>query len=946
MGGDRASQFKNWLLLLALFFVVWLPRIFTPSSFVGADEPAWAYRSLRFLGSLLTGDLTQTFQTGHPGVLTMWAGAIGAAAYQSGHDEPLETFVTGLPVLAHGEFDPYDVELLRRVSAILPAACAVTATFNSLLLLMAFVLMWHTFDRGTALLALGLLAFDPFYLTLSRQLHPEALPALAMLLSLAALLAFFKTKQRRIFVLSGIAAALAVLDKAYALFLLPYVGLLVGWHLWSERASLAFVQLLRRWAMTLILWGLVMGIAIFCLWPALWVKPLSVVQEIVHLSTSFAQGSGTRTASFFLGQTVTDVGVGFYPVALLFHATPLTAVGFLLAFAAALFVARKPGKQSRFILYLLSFPILFVAFLSLLSKAFPRYALAALLALDVLAALGWRALYERFGWQWRQWAFVGVLVAQICFVLSFYPYYSACYNSLVGGLRQAIRVLPVGGGEGMDLAAEYLAAKDDAANLRVATWSVPSLAPYFPGDLVPPRSPHWQTADYLLVSVGDTQGQTLPDVDFSDLELERVLQMRNVDYIWVYRNRYYKGPWREIESRAKAGDTLILDVPSVLASYLPDDVQVHVLSGDKKETRTIAQLSETSHRSQRVWLLVHPGGEMAQWIPWQLETHALLLNEWAFPGCQLALYQLLPGVSFGPARPVPLEAFPPIQLDGNLALTTLALTEESVEYRQKLGVVLYWRAIAEERPDYAISLRLLDGAGYRWAQNDTPLTALDDRGTAAWSPGKEILTWHLLSIPAGIPPGSYRLVIVPCTDGGDRDVEIRDGAGRPMDETVTLANVTVHSATLPPSRDELPVTSDVVDSQARLGNLKVLGYDLPAAELSSSPVPLVIRWRALSPLAEDYQAVLQLQGPAEWRRSYALPNRSYPTSHWRAGEVICTPFSLPTALDVPAGTYRLTVNLIDQGGQWVAAEGVSLTEVQVRQEEHVFEIPPIQHSMV
>ena len=944
MGRDRSLQLKNRLFLLALFFVVWLPRVLTPSAFVGADELAWAYRSLRFLEGLLEGNLAQTFQTGHPGVLTMWAGAIGATAYQLKQGESLDMAVANLPVPAGGVFDPYDVDLLRRASVILPTACVVTATFDALLLTVAFAILWRAFDRGMALLALSLLAFDPLHLALSRQLHPEALPAVAMLLSLVALLAFFRKGERGMLALSGAAAGLAVLEKAYALFLLPCAALFMGWHIWSARSEgVPVAPSVRRWAKTLILWGLVMGIVVFALWPALWVDPLSAAQQIFGLSTSFAQGRGTRTASFFLGQTVSKVGVEFYPVAMLFLSTPLTTLGCLLALVMVFLAARERGEERWSMPYLLSFVFLFVAFLSLSSKKFPRYALAALLGLDVLAAMGWQSLVKRLRWQRGQPILAVAGILQVGFILSFHPYYAACYNPLVGGLRQAIRTLPVGGGEGTDLAADYLAAKEDAANLRVATLSVPSLIPYFPGDLVPPNSPHWQTADYLLVYIGAMQEQRLSDVDFASLELDRVFQVRNVDFAWLYRNRYYEDPLREIESRATAEDVLFLDVPSVLTRYLPDGMQAYVLPGDEEEAQVIARLSHISQRSRQVWLLTHPGGEMAQWLPWQLGTRARLLSERDFPGGQLASYQLPPGVSFGPAHPVPLETPSPVQLDGHLALTALALTGESVEYRQKLGVVMHWQAIAEERPAYGISLRLLDETGYRWSQTDAWLRDPGNRKTAAWPPGESVSTRHLLKIPAGIPPGPYRLVAVPYTDGGGQAIEISDGAGQPLPE-VLLATVTVRSAALPPSKDELPVTSDVAGC-AKLGDLKVLGYDLAAAELSASPVPLVICWQALRPPAVDYQAVLRLQGPAEWMRPYPLSHRSYPTSRWRAGEVVCTPFALEAAPDLPGGAYRLTVNLTDGGGQQVAGEGVPLTEVQVRHKEHTFDIPPIEHPM-
>jgi hypothetical protein len=474
---------------------------------------------------------------------------------------------------------------------------------------------------------------------------------------------------------------------------------------------------------------------------------------------------------------------------------------------------------------------------------------------------------------------------------------------------------------------------------------VTGLAPYFPGDLVPLTSPNWQTADYLLVYVADTQAQTLPDIDLSSLELEKVIQVRNVDYAWIYRNRYFKGPMHEIESRTKAESPLLLDVPSALTRHLPDSIRAHVLSGNEGEVQVITLLSDIGRHSQLIWLMTHPGGNPTRWLPWQLETHTLLASKWTFPGCELALYQLLPDVPFEAARSTSLETSSPIQLDGNLTLTALALTAESVEFRQKLGVVLHWQSIAQVKPAYAISLRLVDETGYRWAQSDTLLKALDGRNTAAWPSGDKASTWHLLNIPAGIPPDVYRLVAVPYTAGDAQAVQISDGAGQPVAPEITLARVTVRSATLSPSRDELPITSGIAGSEGELGDLEVLGYSLASHELAAAPVPLVVCWRAQRPPTENYQATLRLQGPGEWVQSYPLPHRSHPTSRWRAGEVICTHYALPSASDLPAGTYHLTVNLTNKEGQHVSAEGISLTPVQVQQAEHTFEIPSVQHPL-
>ncbi|MBC7316204.1 MAG: hypothetical protein H5T70_07280, partial [Chloroflexi bacterium] len=58
--------------IIALALAVRLPRL---DAFITPDEMKWVCRSINFYRGLRAGDLAQTFQTGHPGVITMWLGA-------------------------------------------------------------------------------------------------------------------------------------------------------------------------------------------------------------------------------------------------------------------------------------------------------------------------------------------------------------------------------------------------------------------------------------------------------------------------------------------------------------------------------------------------------------------------------------------------------------------------------------------------------------------------------------------------------------------------------------------------------------------------------------------------------------------------------------------------------------------------------------------------------
>ena len=73
IGSRGARRIPGQILLALLLVLVALPpRLLATDRFVTTDELFWIGRSAAFGRAIETGQLGQTFQTGHPGVTTMW----------------------------------------------------------------------------------------------------------------------------------------------------------------------------------------------------------------------------------------------------------------------------------------------------------------------------------------------------------------------------------------------------------------------------------------------------------------------------------------------------------------------------------------------------------------------------------------------------------------------------------------------------------------------------------------------------------------------------------------------------------------------------------------------------------------------------------------------------------------------------------------------------------
>lgn len=519
------------LLLLALLLRLWgLDR------FITLDEYLWVDRSRNFLLALLHGEWADTFQTGHPGVTTMWSGALGLWLYswRQGwlQSSQLTTFLTSLS----WQNQPADLLPWLRMGLVLATALTTPLVY------------WLTRPLiGTvpAFVATLLVAVDPWLLGHSRILHHDALAAYAMLVAILALLHFFLIQPSSFWLLlSGAATALALLTKDWALIVGGWAACLFIYPL--PPCALTIGQRLRAF----FIWLIAIVVLIFFLWPVLWLEPLVTLTRITQMLTVYAQNP-QQTGQVWFGHLVADPGPAFYPVTLLYLMTPLATAGCIAWLVYASRPNQSPGAppHARQVgLWLLLFAFIYLLLLSVGAKKHLRYLLPALALLNIVAGMGlaysYQWLHKRLRPLARQWlplcAALLLSTALLLQLAPHFPYYFTFANPLLGGQRQAAQQFLLGSGEGLELAADYLNHHDHASSLRVVADLPNVFSPFFKGHTAA-WSPDTMAfaADYVVLYRYQRQlelpNRTYLDYITAHWPLLHTITLEEVPYVWIYQ---------------------------------------------------------------------------------------------------------------------------------------------------------------------------------------------------------------------------------------------------------------------------------------------------------------------------------------------------------------------------------------------------------------------------
>lgn len=499
--------------LVALFALALIPRAASLSAFVTADEAKWVNRAVNFLQALLNFNFAYTFQAGHPGVTTMWMGALGLMAeyLRRGAQTGLADFLGSVPT--------------RRLELkLLPMVRFPIALLTALCVIGIYLLSKELFGKRAALIGGVILALDPLYLAHSRLIHLDAIVSSFMSISVLSMAAYIRSGRTRHIIISGVSAGLAILTKATGAFLVPFIALAI--HLARRKGiRLGWGDLAK--------WGVMCILTIFLLWPALWVDLKEASGKVVREMLTHATLTQERK------WMIPYPGPLFYPLDWLFRVTPPALIGITMAVVLA-----RRAKERNTVSMLSIYIFLFTAFLTASFKKGGRYLLPIYPIVDVIAGFGLYELTQRFKGKVGSLTIISVLIIQAALSLSHHPYYLTYFNPLVGGGHLAPNVIKVGWGEGLELAAHYLNAKDDAADLKVVSWYNSVFASFFKGKtigLIHSPAPALE-GDYVVFYVNQVQ-RNLPDPElvrsFRDTEPEYVVRLKGIDYAWVYRGSIY-----------------------------------------------------------------------------------------------------------------------------------------------------------------------------------------------------------------------------------------------------------------------------------------------------------------------------------------------------------------------------------------------------------------------
>lgn len=519
------------IIVFLISLIIRIPRLGT--DFFNNDVWAWKLRAYKFGEAFFSFNFADTLVTYHPGVPLTWLVVLG-----------IKLFTLADMFYYKGQLSQFDLVL-----ALHTYQKFVVVIFISILLTILFNLSKKIFNSKIALLGIAFLLSEPYYLFLSREVHNDALLSLFIGLSLLSYFLSFRFKDQyknkflKIFknkyiIYSGIWAALALLTKSAALFLVPFY---IIWSLieyFLNKKSKAFTSYIGLIVITVLTFVLV--------WPAMWVVPLKALSWYFELGvekTAIIEGH----SHIWFGVETIDPGFWFYPIVLIGRFSPFVVLiivsGLLLAllkdkvlykiFKSVIDIIKRKEISSKFtddnlfMIFSWGFFIGFFIMLTIAGKKLDRYVLPMIFPV-LLSSLYYIIKYFHKNLVILIFSISMIVNIGTCIIL--HPNYNAYYSPLIGGMDAGKNILEPKWPVGCDIiAAKFNAMLGERPNLGVAYADYLNLTPF---------------AKFRVLNI-----QNKPEADKADFFVLPVYsQVRNEFYKSTYnlKRRYdldiYVGP--------------------------------------------------------------------------------------------------------------------------------------------------------------------------------------------------------------------------------------------------------------------------------------------------------------------------------------------------------------------------------------------------------------------
>lgn len=952
----KSGKVYPWIFWFIVAVIVVTPRILDLNEFYIRDELAIWNWSDEFTQAIWAGDMTGTLTTSdYPGIPLFWV------------QTAFLTFKYTFPGLfPHTLVPPDHLKDYQSINMLAERRLA-TSVFLSLQIMAMVLLVRHLFGIEVALLSAILLGLDPFSLTEARALRLEMISASFVCLSVLSYFFYLQRRQRRWLLISGAMAGLGVSSKTSAGLVVPYIWLLLALDFLFLKitARRVWLEKLRALLVNGLLWAAGAVAAFWLIWPAMWIKPVEALTFLFRAGFSQATGRSVwGDKIFFLGQIVDggDPGPLFYPVVLAFRTTPLMWIGLLgalLLIGWTLAQRRKISASGPNLarlwglpwltlgaLLLLAYVVLVIVEMTFIISKVDRFLLIIFQPLSILSAIGLVTLIHgaarRLAAGRRRWATAGligaVLAAQLWLTIPVHPHYFTYWNPWLGGGAAAMEMVPLGAGEGIDLAMNFLNAQPNAKNSSVVCggsqpWcsniyhgKTLRFATYFDGQ--------WVTADYATMYISHLQRKRYPQavIDFllSQTPLYQV-DLQGATYTWVYKTPdidVFAGPWNTLTGLAQllgyslkpapanSGAVEVTPGQTVTAKvwWINEGAGVDRLvlrwidrTGFEWGRARVEPLSNYASVAAEKRAIV--SGTATLTIPPETPPgqYFLRLGVTADDGALIGDFKMPDDgnrLAVRPGAPLtnPLQVSPATRLEQRLSpelvLFGYTLPSQVINSQTPAWLSLYWQAL-NTPADYTVTVRLRDSSGQvvaRW--QDRP--GYGQYPFSAWPAGSVVKDVWALQVEPEVPLGKYRLEIALLAPGGGTEVNL-----------VSLGTVEVWPQ---PVRYERPKMQGTLD--ATFGNrLTLLGYDLyfDTGGSSNGTFAPIFYWQSQANFEDSFDVLVSLVDAQSGQtlKSWRNPLGKGPAKTvWKAGEVIDTPYRFETG--ALSGAFHLDVALVDR----------------------------------
>ncbi len=536
---------KKIILIATVIFVMALSlRTYDlGGSDLGSDEGLWMERGSKMITYLAKGEFKKSVERfeRHPGVPAAFL--MGLSMKTLGKENIKNDIDSDIVKYNYAIAPPASFSL--RILDPLTAARLPIAILGALTCVFLFIFLNSLFSFKIASLAAVILTFSPFHIAASRMAHQDVALGLFIMISLFVYFLGEQKNKNWLKIVAGMFFGLAFLTKVIALLipLIIFIWKILTYIFKNKKKSFEHENIFTYTDLIVLIIGVGM---FFLLYPNMWDNALH--SFTIHLLQNFSK-EAVKDDHFFKGENTYGKVPLFYAYSLFMRIPILILFAFLIGIVTSVINFLKNKKRALNLFILLCFFLLLFSFMGV-SKVQERYLIPIWQFISLFAALGIVFLLKKSNLVKN--VHLALVILLIILGGSFVfikttPNFYLYYNLLSGDSDKIRATMPVGRGEGLSLAAEYLNKKQKESGRTLNVFSTYStyFKTYSKSNVIGWNDRKWtkkniyENIDYYVIYVRDIQHRS-PDLLYRKVYLEKepekIIRLNNIDTAWIFKN--------------------------------------------------------------------------------------------------------------------------------------------------------------------------------------------------------------------------------------------------------------------------------------------------------------------------------------------------------------------------------------------------------------------------